>query len=514
MYFEFEIPMNDSFNIERTVGLRMKKTIVTFYLFLALIGVKSFASFELNEQVQQAYLQIIRLNFDEGKRLLDKEQHSNPLNQLPLLYMNYIDFLKAYVSEEKIDLETFSNNTRNRLKIMKYEKSPFFLYSRAELLIQESILNLKSGDYASAAWKIRKAYLTNENNSEIFPAFPLNKKISGMLNVFIGAIPDDYHWLADLAGFYGSIHQGTLELTLLLNETTGTDYHIYREELLYYLSSIQSSVSQRIDDPFQIDEMMRSYCSANKFMRVSFSNVLMRTGRNDEALQLLTDTSLMKDSYPTHLIIYKAGLARLRKLDYTSEKDFQHFISRFKGMNYIRSAYQKMAWIYLLQGNQKKYNDCMMMCKSVGSNRTEDDKEATEEAKSGEVPNPVLLRARLLFDGGYYREAMSEMANKSIHDFPRLKDQLEVTYRLARILQKLKLMEKAIHLFEETLKNGSTSRYYYAANSALLLGGIYEEKKDLEKAKSYYLKCLSMRNHGYQYSIDQKAKAGIARLNK
>ena len=492
----------------------MKKNIVTFFFFLAFIGIKSLASFELNDQVQQAYLQIIRFNFDEGKRLLDKEQQSNPHNQLPLLYNNYIDFLKAYVSEEKIDLETFSKNTRDRLKIMKYEKSPFFLYSRAELLMQESILNLKSGDYASAAWNIRKAYLTIENNSEIFPSFPLNKKISGMLNVFIGAIPEDYHWVADLAGFKGSIKQGTLELTSLLNETTGTDYHVYQEELLFYLSSIQGSVSLPKDDPFQIYEMMRSYCRANKFMRVSFSNVLMRTGRNDEALQWLADTSLMKDSYPNHLIIYKAGLARLRKLDYTSEKDFQHFISRFHGMNYLRSAYQKLAWIYLLQGNQKKYNDCMMMCKSVGGNRTEDDKEATEEAKSGEVPNPVLLRARLLFDGGYYREAMSEMANKSIHDFPRLKDQLEVTYRFARILQKLNKTEKAIQLFEETVKNGVSSKYYYAANSALLLGNIYEEKEDLEKAKSYYLKCLSMRNHGYQSSIDQKAKAGLARLNK
>ena len=66
--------------------------------------------------------------------------------------------------------------------------------------------------------------------------------------------------------------------------------------------------------------------------------------------------------------------------------------------------------------------------------------------------------------------------------------------------------------YMQTLKNGTGSRYYFAANSTLLLGMIYEERNEPEKAKAYFEQCLSLDNHEYQNSIDQKAQAGLDRL--
>jgi tetratricopeptide (TPR) repeat protein len=64
----------------------------------------------------------------------------------------------------------------------------------------------------------------------------------------------------------------------------------------------------------------------------------------------------------------------------------------------------------------------------------------------------------------------------------------------------------------QTIKNGSESEYYYAANSALQLGLIYEKRKDYKKARIYYEKARSMENEEYKNSIDQKAKAGLSRI--
>ena len=72
--------------------------------------------------------------------------------------------------------------------------------------------------------------------------------------------------------------------------------------------------------------------------------------------------------------------------------------------------------------------------------------------------------------------------------------------------------DKAINYFEMTIKNGLTSRYYFAANSALMLGQIYEEEKEKNKAEFYYKKCLSIKHEQYKNSIDQKALAGLARI--
>ena len=63
----------------------------------------------------------------------------------------------------------------------------------------------------------------------------------------------------------------------------------------------------------------------------------------------------------------------------------------------------------------------------------------------------------------------------SIQDFPSYRDKLEVTYRLGRILQMNGQVNKAIEYFEMTIRNGESSEFYFAANSALMLNPAYLE---------------------------------------
>lgn len=493
----------------------MKRKLIFSFIFFLLFGasVADASSFELNERVHQAYLQIIRLKFESGKRMLDDEQRLNPSNKFPLLYYSYIDFLKAFISEEKKDFETFKINADERLKKLKDDDSPFCLYSRAEVMMQDAMLRIKFREFISAAWEIRKAYKIVEENSKAHPQFLLNKKLMGFLHVLVGAIPQNYLWLVKLAGMEGTIIQGTDELNTLLKETGGTSFSFYKEEILFYLASINNSFSKNDSSSIVLIETMKPFCSESPLMRYCSSNLLMKLGKNDDALKTLTDTAVTKESFPFYFLSYKTGLAKMRVLDLSAENDFRKYRINFHGMNYVRSAYQKLAWIYLLRGDEKKYFEWIGLCKKNGNDFVDEDKDATEESNSGEVPNKILLRSRLLFDGGYYSQSLAEITGKPLESFPRFKDLLEVTYRFARLLHKMNQPDKAIEYFESTIKNGASSKYYFAANAALLLGNIYEEKNDFEKAKKYYQQCLSMRNHEYQNSIDQKAKAGLERLN-
>jgi tetratricopeptide (TPR) repeat protein len=101
-----------------------------------------------------------------------------------------------------------------------------------------------------------------------------------------------------------------------------------------------------------------------------------------------------------------------------------------------------------------------------------------------------------------------------LDSFPRFKDQLEVTYRLARIYQKTNNPVRARELYDRTIANGSASSFYFAANSALFIGIMSEEEKKFTEAEEYFKKCLSMKKHEYQNSIDQKAQAGLDRIKK
>ena len=68
--------------------------------------------------------------------------------------------------------------------------------------------------------------------------------------------------------------------------------------------------------------------------------------------------------------------------------------------------------------------------------------------------------------------------------------------------------------YDATIQIGRDKKEYYAARSALQKGFIYERSGNKKLAIDAFNDCLSMRNHDFQSSIDQLAKAGLNRLEK
>ncbi len=130
-------------------------------------------------------------------------------------------------------------------------------------------------------------------------------------------------------------------------------------------------------------------------------------------------------------------------------------------------------------------------------------------------PSVVLLKSRLLFDGGYYQRALNELLDNPVKSFVKnRRDLVEYTYRLARIYHETGNTEKALSYYRQTIARGSNEPYYYAAASAFQMGLIYENSGSYAQADSAYRKCLSIETSEYKTSLDQKAKAGLNRLKK
>lgn len=458
----------------------------------------------------------MNLDLDKADKLLGKEQIEKPGNDLTAVYRINVFFLKAFISEEENSFEVLKRQCDLTLKHLDKTDdnffSPWHSYAKAEIMMQEAMVKVKFREYVSAAVEIRKAYRLIEKNKIRFPDFVLNKKLDALLEVIVGSVPREYQWLTEIAGMEGSAAVGTRELTDLLTAVKGNQYYCYREEILFYLTTILTSFNSK-DEALQncLDELS-TYNLQSPLMRYCSSSILIKLGRNEEAISLLKNPESYFNSFPFYFMYYKLALCKMRKLDFSATQDFLSFVNSYKGKNYIKSSYQKLSWIELLNNNSSGAEFYTAKCKLTGDALIDEDKEAQRDATSNQKINSILLKTRLLFDGGYYSKALAELSNKSIQNFPSYKDQLEVTYRLARIYEETNELEKAIDLYQKTINNGSSTTFYFAANSALQLGMIYENKKDFLKSEEYYKKCLSMGTHEYQNSLDQKAKAGIDRL--
>ena len=460
---------------------------------------------------------MLKLNFQEAQIHLDKEKNVHPDNHAVIYIENYIDFLKAFISEDQTDFAILKKNTDDRITLIAdlENTSPWKRIAKAEMLLQLALVKLKWKEYLTSGYLLRKAYKLMEENDHQFQSFAPNLKSMGFFHSVIGAVPENYVWLANLAGMKGTIKQGSEELNKIVSATElDPNLSFMKDECYFIKIFVAMHFEKKHDDALQLLEKMKGNNLSPGPLHIFIeANTLMIAGKNDQSLQVLKSFSPEKNQYPLHYLNYLKGIIKLNQLDLDARTDFNKYISEFKGTGFIKSAIHKNAWISFLRGDTAGYYKNLKLVLKSGADFTDEDKQAKKDAENKELPNLILLRARLYFDGGDYTAALAELANKPPAMFPRLKDQLEFTYRLARIFDKKGLLEKAIVYYTKTYENGQNQTWYFAANSALLNGMLYEQLQKNSDAIMWYKKCLALRNHEYQNSIDQKAEAGLNRLN-
>jgi len=239
---------------------------------------------------------------------------------------------------------------------------------------------------------------------------------------------------------------------------------------------------------------------------------MIRYGQNDLALKLLKSLPQSPDYFPFYYLRYLKGDCYLRKLEPDSATlSFRYFLKHFKGLNYIKDAWRKRAWAALLQNRPKEYQQFMDSTKVYGVAEVGADKEALREASSGITPNTNLLRARLLFDGGYYGRARTILDTMNTSLLTK-EEQTERIYRFSRIAHRQRNIPLAKKEYRLVLVMGSLSPRYFAANAALKLGEIYESEDSLTLAKSFYEKCLVLNFDEYRNSIRGKAREALSRI--
>jgi hypothetical protein len=476
-------------------------------LLLLLLCKFTFASFDMNENMQSSYTYIIGLEFNAARNNIAIEQTTNPDNGFIQLHQNYIDFLTVIIGEDLIFFENTEKKKAERLSKLKEnnKSSPYYLYSQAELHLQWAFARLKFEDYIPAAYEFVKAYYLLEKNTELYPNFTLNKKGLGLLHSLLGAVPNQYHWILNIAGLQGDVDLGFSELSMVLEDS---ECKMYKNEVLFLVSLLQINLKNNNSVCQEYLDRIGDGYTTNYLLNFAAARLSYNIGQNDYCLKVLANRPSSTGKYPFYFLDYLQGMSYLCKLDYEkSKQSFMHYIDHFKGINYIKSSYHKLAWIAELQNDpsQKKYNFDKSI--SEGDEYIDVDKVALKEAKKSYISHPVLLRSRLLYDGGYYLEALAQLQEKIFLDNP------EYFYRIARVKSKLDFENlEVISAYQKSVELSKKSTDYYGPMSILQIGFIYEQANEFKNAKDSFNKCLSMSNFDYERGIHQKAKAGIDRI--
>jgi tetratricopeptide (TPR) repeat protein len=484
-------------------------------IILLLAGTALRAQYIYTENCVRAHKMVTALRFDEARELIGTEKTSDPDNLVPLLLENYIDFLTLIVGEDQRVFDSLVKQRPVRLKMLAAgdQSSPWYRASIARVNMQWAFARVKSGQYLTAALEIRKAYRLLEENNREYPGFPPDQVGLGLMHALIGSIPDNQQWIADIFSMQGSISQGREELLNVLENAGSNGFSYLHDEALFFLSFIDLNLQADRNNADALLPVYDNTDSDNLLLVFSKARILMQCGMNDEAITLLTHSPRGKEYFPFYYLDYLAGLAKLNRLDEDAGNYLLRFLVNFRGKNYVKSGYQKLAWHHLLQGDENRYREYIGKALLYGDEMTDGDKLARAEAESGIIPNVCLLKARLLFDGGYFASAANILQQ---HDCSLIsaRDSIEFLYRNGRIAHAMGLHREALSWYGKTIDAGLDKTWYFAANAALLSGNILESEGDFEGAGIHYRLASRMKNKEYSTSIKQKAKAGINRIEE
>jgi tetratricopeptide (TPR) repeat protein len=470
--------------------------------------------YDFNPRCQQAYQFIMELRLNEGRTILEAEKKAHPNNLIPYFLDNYADFFVLFFNEDPSVYNKRKGLRSDRLDMMESgpSNSPYYLFTQAAIHFQWAMIKVKFGEKWDAAWEVRKAYMLLKDNQHNYPQFLPNNMLAGAMQAIFGTIPDGYRWISNTLGMKGNIKEGIRQVQLVIdsNVEPGSLFH---EEACYYYCYLKIYIENKPEDVWAFIQKHQLDTRNNYLFALMVANIAMNNQKAAMGLKVLSERNDSAGYEDIPYLNYLIGEMKLARQDEDANIYLQKFIETFKGKFYVKECLQRLSWYYFLHGNMDAANKYRGMILNRGNAETDADKQALKDAQSGHWPNALLLKARLLSDGGFFADALKLLQNKKAAEFERMEDKLEFAYRLGRIYDLMGMDDQALLMYDATVRAGINRPEYFAARAALQAGNIYEKRNDKAKALQYYQSCLGMKDHDYKNSLDQRAKAGIQRLN-
>ena len=496
-------------------SLGMRSTLPSLLLFVILgvffsmlSGQKSY--FEQSEVLREAYLLTLDLRLDEAQQMCERSRKTEPDNLLVEHISSYTDFIRAFLSETKEDLEIFEERKKDRIeKIQSGDRtSPYYYYCQAEIHLQWALARSKHKQYFKAGWDINKAYKLLNKCKKEHPDFKLADKSLALIHSLIGSFKGFQRSLVKLfTALDGTVYQGLEEINALAT-SPAIKTSLWYPEVILVQSLMALHVQRDENSSYEILSQLNEEVKQYALFRYFIGGALQKMGKSNQAKEYLCQTKT-DTQYLFDYMTLQCGICLLNELSEEANLSLISYIDNFSGTNYKAEAYQKMAWYYLVvRDSIEGYKTWIAKSVSEGSNLVGEDQQAILEAKSGRVPHPTLLKARLLFDGGYYKTG--EEVLMSIHHQDLNPDEiLELHYRQGRIAHKLGQYKKAVKSYGQTINKGMHDDIYYACNSALQIAEIFRAQNEYVRAIHYYKMCLGISPKTYKQSLHQKARLGL-----
>jgi tetratricopeptide (TPR) repeat protein len=472
------------------------------YLFLFLaVGSKASPCFELNNQVIQAYQQLNRLDFVAFDSIVVQLQTNQPLNR----FGDYLESLRTeiilLIDENPIHYRQALSHREQLIQKIENtpENSPYKYWALADIHMYWALIRAKYNDELHAALDLRQAIKYGSLCKSRYPWFLPVLKTNAICLGMATAVPDKYSWLAQLAGIKGNKSESIQTLEDFLNHPliNSSFAYLIPEAACFYIA-----MKFNIYGEFE-NQVPAIETNSSELLQFAFIWLHSKTKKPEELIKKVNVLEPKIRGVDFCYLKYLKAEAKLNLL-IDPQADFLGFLLCTKGHSFKRSAFRKLAWNQLIQGNEKGYREWMKVIQLSPTSTNDEDIQAGLESQRSIIPPRELIQSRLLFDGGNFQKSLDYVQTCSPANLDQV---LEKDYRIARCLENLNQRGSAVTYYKKVIKAGSSSVEYFAASSALQLALYYQNQNKTDSVNYFCSLVETLPNLAYKKSLSMKARA-------
>ncbi|MBT2557639.1 DUF3808 domain-containing protein [Hymenobacter sp. ISL-91] len=458
---------------------------------------------ELTTAQTRAYAEVLNMRPAATRTLLGTGTDAGTL-----LVQDCLSITELLVSQDAARFESTVAGQDARLEQLEQQTGPLAEYAAAEIRLHQAAAQVVFGQEVRGAWSLRQSYGAMQRVTERYPNFLPARKTLGMLQFFIGSLPEGYRWFLRLLGLPGSVNEGLANLRRAASQPN--DFQL---EARLVLALLEETYYKKPAATLALMERLRQQQPENQLVAFLLVSQLKKQHRTGEALAAYRARPAGPAYLPLPYLHHLAADLLLYQGQYpAARRENELFLQQYRGRHYLKDAYFKLYLACWLGGDAPAAARYRARIGAAGRKVLEEDNYAQRFFDDPQPLDATLTRARLQIDGGYYRPALATLATFRATAATPLRNQLEHLYRRARALHLLGQPDSARVLYAQTIARAGLAPYYYAPQSALQLGYLYQLAGQSNTAKTYFQKALSYPKHEYKNSTDTKAKLALAEL--
>ena len=145
---------------------------------------------------------------------------------------------------------------------------------------------------------------------------------------------------------------------------------LFSTEAVFYYCYIMFYIQNQPQQVFQFINQKKLDLVNNHLMAYMAANLAINNKMNEYARSIIQNRNNSSAYMQTPIWNFEMAYVQMRHLELAdATKNFEYFVSHFKGKFYVKDACEKLSWCYYLQGNTTAANNARQMVLKKGRYR-------------------------------------------------------------------------------------------------------------------------------------------------